>query len=53
MRRLAYKLVNCIDFKPIIKRIAYILQLSVVTADKGYHSEDNPLFVRDGLHALV
>ena len=41
-----------IDFKPIITRIAEILPLSVVTADKGYDSEDNHLLVRDGLHAL-
>jgi hypothetical protein len=41
-----------IDFKPIITRIAEILPLSVVTADKGYDSEDNHLFVRDGLHAF-
>ena len=32
-----------IDFKPIVKRIANILPLSVVTADKGYDSEDNHL----------
>ena len=41
-----------IDFKPIITRIAEILPLSVVTADKGYDSEDNRLFVREGLHAF-
>ena len=41
-----------IDFKPIIAKIAEILPLSVVTADKGYDSEDNHLLVRDGLHAL-
>jgi len=41
-----------IGFKPIITRIAEILPLSVVTADKGYDSEDNHLFVRDGLHAF-
>ena len=41
-----------IDFKPIITRIAEILPLSVVTADKGYDSEDNHLFVRDGLHVF-
>jgi hypothetical protein len=32
-----------IDFKPIVERIANILPLSVVTADKGYDSEDNHL----------
>ena len=33
-------------------RIAEILPLSVVTADKGYDSEDNHFLIRDGLHAL-
>ena len=32
-----------IDFKPIVKRIANIPPLSVVTADNGYDSEDNHL----------
>jgi Transposase DDE domain len=41
-----------VDFKPIITRTSNILPLSVVTADKGYDSEDNHLLVRDGLHAL-
>jgi Transposase DDE domain len=41
-----------IDFKPIITRASNILPLSVVTADKGYDSEDNHLLVRDDLHAL-
>ncbi|MGA9845980.1 MAG: hypothetical protein WBP64_05530 [Nitrososphaeraceae archaeon] len=41
-----------IDFKPILTRIAEILPLSVVTADKGYDSEDNHLLVREGLHAF-
>jgi hypothetical protein len=41
-----------IDFKPIVKRIANILPLSVVTGDKGYDSEDNHLLVREGLHAF-
>jgi hypothetical protein len=40
------------DFKPVITRIAEILPLSVVTADKGYDSEDNHLLVREELHAL-
>ena len=40
------------DFRPIITRIAEILPLSVVTADKGYDSEDNHFLIRDGLHAL-
>ena len=41
-----------IDFRPIITRTSNILPLSVVTADKGYDSEDNHLLVRDGLHAF-
>ena len=40
-----------IDFKPIIK-LAEILPVSVVTADKGYDSEDNHQLVRETLHAL-
>ena len=41
------------DFRPIITRISEILPLSVVTADKGYDSEDNHLLVREYLNALV
>jgi len=41
-----------IDFRPIITRTSNILPLSVVTADKGYGSEDNHLLVREDLHAL-
>jgi Transposase DDE domain len=41
-----------IDFKPIITRLAEILPLSVVTADKGYDSEDNHQLVRETLQAL-
>ena len=41
-----------IDFKPIITRASNILPLSVVTADKGYDSEDNHLLVRDYLNAF-
>jgi hypothetical protein len=41
-----------IDFRPIITKIAKILPLSVVTADKGYDSEDNHLLVREDLHAF-
>ncbi|HEY7078878.1 MAG TPA: hypothetical protein VH500_04190 [Nitrososphaeraceae archaeon] len=41
-----------IDFKPIITRMSDILPLCVVTADKGYDSEDNHRLVRDCLHAL-
>ena len=41
-----------IDFRPIITRTSNILPLSVVTADKGYDSEDNHLLVRDRLHAF-
>ena len=40
------------DFRPIITRISEILPLSVVTADKGYDSEDNHELVRETLHAL-
>ena len=40
------------DFRPIITRIFEILPLSVVTADKGYDSEDNHQLVRETLHAL-
>ena len=41
-----------IDFKPILTRITEILPLSVVTADKGYDSEENHLLVRERLHAF-
>ena len=41
-----------IDFKPILTRITEILPLSVVTADKGYDSEENHVFVRERLHAF-
>ena len=41
-----------IDFKPIITRTSNILPLSVVTADKGYDSEDNHQLVREELHAF-
>jgi hypothetical protein len=41
-----------IDFRPNITRASNILPLSVVTADKGYDSEDNHFLIRDGLHAF-
>ena len=41
-----------IDFKPILTRIAEILPLSVVTADKGYDSEENHLLVRAYMHSV-
>ena len=41
-----------IDFKPLVKRIANIILLSVVTADKAYDSEDNHLLVREELYAF-
>ena len=41
-----------VDFKPIITRTSEILPLSVVTADKGYDSEDNHHLVREDLHAF-
>ena len=41
---------NNIDFKPIVKRIANTLPLSMVTGDESYDSsEDNHLLVRDDL----
>jgi hypothetical protein len=42
-----------IDFRPIITRTSNILPLSVVTADKGYDSEDNHLLAREHLHAFI
>ena len=41
-----------IDFRPLITKVSEILPLSVVTADKGYDSEDNHVLVREELHAL-
>ena len=41
-----------IDFRPIITRTSDILPLSVVTADKGYDSEDNHLLVREVLTCI-
>ena len=42
-----------IDFRPIVKRIANILPLSVATTDdKGYHSEHNHQFVRETLYSF-
>ena len=41
-----------IDFKPLVKRIANIIPLSVVTADKAYDSEDNHLLVREELYTF-
>jgi hypothetical protein len=41
-----------IDFQPLIIKIAKTLPLSVVTADKGYDSEDNHVLVREMLHAF-
>ena len=43
---------NNIDFRPFIIKVSEILPLSVVTADKGYHSEDNHVLVREELHAF-
>lgn len=40
-----------IDFRPIVTRISDIIPLSVVTADKGYDSEENHILVRELLHA--
>ena len=44
---------DSIDFRPLITKISELVPLSVVTADKGYDSEDNHVLVRDILHALV
>jgi hypothetical protein len=41
-----------IDFQPLVIKIAKTLPLSVVTADKGYDSEDNHVLVREMLHAF-
>jgi Transposase DDE domain len=41
-----------IDFRPIITKISNIIPLSVVTADKGYDSEENHVLIRDLLHGL-
>jgi len=43
---------DSIDFRPLITKISELVPLSVVTADKGYDSEDNHVLVRDVLHAL-
>ena len=40
-----------IDFGLLITRTSEILPLSVVTADKGYDSEDNHILIRERLHA--
>ena len=41
-----------IDFRPIVTRISDIIPLSVVTADKGYDSEENHILVRELLHGF-
>ena len=41
-----------IDFRPIITRTSDILPLSVVTADKGYDSEENHVLVRELLYGF-
>jgi hypothetical protein len=41
-----------IDFRPIITRISNILPPSVLTADKGYDSEENHVLVREPLHGF-
>jgi hypothetical protein len=43
---------DSVDFRPLITKISELVPLSVVTADKGYDSEDNHVLVRDVLHAL-
>ena len=42
---------DTIDFHSLITKISAILPLSVVTADKGYDSEDNHVLIREQLHA--
>ena len=39
-------------FRPLIIKLSESVQLSVVTADKAYDSEDNHVLVRDILHAF-
>ena len=41
-----------IDFRPLLIKLSESVQLSVVTADKAYDSEDNHVLVRDILHAF-
>src|SRR6476659_7341629 len=43
---------DSIDFRPLIIKLSESVQLSVVTADKAYDSEDNHILLRDVLHAL-
>jgi hypothetical protein len=50
--RCAPKRHDNIDFQPLMIKIAKTLPLSVVTADKGYDSEDNHVLVREMLHAF-
>jgi hypothetical protein len=40
------------DFKPIITKTSDILPVSVVTADRGYDSEDNHQLVRETLNVF-
>jgi hypothetical protein len=40
------------DFRPVLTSTPNILPLSVVTADKGYDSEDNHLLIREELHVF-
>ena len=44
---------DSIDFRPLVIKISELVPLSVVTADKGYDSEDNHVLVRDVLMHLV
>jgi hypothetical protein len=46
-------MITYIDFRPLITKVSEILPLSVVTADKGYDSEDNHVLVREELMHLV
>jgi hypothetical protein len=45
--------ITYIDFRPLIIKLSESVQLSVVTADKAYDSEEgNHVLVRDILHAF-
>jgi Transposase DDE domain len=43
---------DSIYFRPLVIKISELVPLSVVTADKGYDSEENHVLVRDVLHAF-
>jgi hypothetical protein len=45
-------MITYVDFRPLITKVSEIRPLSVVTADKGYDSEDNHVLVREELDVL-